>query len=42
MNEKFQPPKRKRTIVGWRQVERRRQEIRTKHRPPPVPLKPEA
>lgn len=42
MTESHKPPTRKRTIVGWRQVERRRQEIRSKHRPPPIPLKREA
>jgi len=30
---------RKRVIVGWRQLERRKDEIRAKHRPPPVPPK---
>ena len=29
----FKPQPRKRTIVGWRQTERRRAEIRSKQRP---------
>jgi len=28
---------RKRVVVGWRQMERRRLEIRLKHKPPPIP-----
>lgn len=42
MTESYKPQTRKRTITGWRQAERKRQEIRSKHRPPPVPTKPEA
>ena len=39
MAEPPKPPVRKRMIVGWRQLEQRRVEIRAKHRPPPVPAK---
>ena len=40
MPDAFKPPQlRKRVIQGWRQVERRRAEVRSKHRTPPVQAK---
>jgi hypothetical protein len=38
MPESFKPKLRKRVITGWRHVERRRADIRSKHRSPPVTL----
>ncbi|HUL56986.1 MAG TPA: hypothetical protein VLT60_08305 [Usitatibacter sp.] len=43
MAESLKPLARRRLIVGWRQQERRRMEIRSKLRPrPPVQSKPAA
>jgi hypothetical protein len=39
MTETRKVPMRKRTIVGWRQVERRKAEIRWKQRTPPDPAR---
>jgi hypothetical protein len=39
MQDTFKPLVRKRIILGWRQAERRRSEIRSKHRAPPLPAK---
>jgi hypothetical protein len=38
MPEQLKQPPRKRIVTGWRQVERRRAEVRAKHRPPVVVL----
>jgi len=33
---------RKRVVVGWRELERKRLDVRARHRPPPVRGKPSA
>ena len=36
MIQPLKPQPRKRTVMGWRQMEQRRRDVRSKHRPPPA------
>jgi len=39
MPESYKPPLRKRMITGWRQLERKLKDIRTRHRTLPIQSK---